>query len=195
MKNISFNNYPGFVLGICMLLLVSCGGKSTNEQQQTETNPGATNAVDDQTRNHVNNVLDEYYALNAALVDTDAEKAQSAGEKLAGTFEDFDANTVEEDLRAAYNEISGKIHQHAKEVAQSEDIEVQRENLVDITAGVYEMLKTFSANENEVYYAYCPMAFDNTGGYWLSDKKEIRNPYFGSKMLKCGSVKETIAEN
>ena len=36
------------------------------------------------------------------------------------------------------------------------------------------------------------MAFDNTGGYWLSNSKEVRNPYFGNSMLKCGEVKETI---
>ncbi|MFT4674108.1 MAG: hypothetical protein ACI9R6_001009, partial [Saprospiraceae bacterium] len=30
--------------------------------------------------------------------------------------------------------------------------------------------------------------FNNTGGYWLSNSKEIRNPYFGSKMLKCGRI-------
>ena len=29
------------------------------------------------------------------------------------------------------------------------------------------------------------MANNNKGGYWLSEKKEIANPYYGSKMLKC----------
>jgi hypothetical protein len=36
------------------------------------------------------------------------------------------------------------------------------------------------------------MANENTGAFWLSNEKEIKNPYFGSMMLKCGSVKETI---
>ncbi len=194
MKKTFSNSKIGLALGIS-LFLVSCGGQTTNEQQQTDENPSALSTVGGETKDHVNEILDEYYTLNAALVDTDAEKAQSAGQKLAGIFEEFDVNAVQEDLQAAYEEISGKIHQHAKEVAQAEDIEVQRERFVEITAGVYDMLKTFNANEHDVYYAYCPMAFDNTGAYWLSDKKEIRNPYFGSKMLKCGSVKETIAEN
>jgi len=204
MKNILKINTSGIALGIC-LLLFSCGSQSTNEDQHqhhendtqtAENNPdeSAETAVDNETKAHVNQVLNEYYTLKSALVDTDAEKAKSAGEKLAALFEGFDVQVVQESLRSTYESISGKIHQHAEKVAQVEDIEIQRENFSDITAGVYEMVKTFNANEEEVYYAYCPMAFNNTGGYWLSDEKEIRNPYFGSKMLKCGSVKETIAE-
>jgi hypothetical protein len=43
-----------------------------------------------------------------------------------------------------------------------------------------------------VYVAYCPMANNNEGANWLSNDKEIKNPYFGDKMLRCGSVMETI---
>ena len=35
------------------------------------------------------------------------------------------------------------------------------------------------------------MAFDNKGGYWLSETEDIRNPYFGASMLSCGEVKQT----
>lgn len=42
-----------------------------------------------------------------------------------------------------------------------------------------------------IYKDFCPMALDG-GAYWLSSEKEIQNPYFGNKMLKCGSVKEII---
>jgi Cu(I)/Ag(I) efflux system membrane fusion protein len=35
------------------------------------------------------------------------------------------------------------------------------------------------------------MAFD-TGAYWISDSKEIRNPYFGDAMLTCGEVKKEL---
>jgi hypothetical protein len=36
------------------------------------------------------------------------------------------------------------------------------------------------------------MAFNNEGAYWLSAEKEVNNPYFGDKMLHCGSVKEEL---
>jgi Cu(I)/Ag(I) efflux system membrane fusion protein len=36
------------------------------------------------------------------------------------------------------------------------------------------------------------MANDNKGADWLSFDKAIKNPYFGDKMLQCGSVEQTI---
>ena len=37
------------------------------------------------------------------------------------------------------------------------------------------------------------MAFNNRGADWLSNEAQIRNPYFGDKMMKCGSVTGKIA--
>ncbi|MBC8479347.1 MAG: efflux RND transporter periplasmic adaptor subunit [FCB group bacterium] len=38
--------------------------------------------------------------------------------------------------------------------------------------------------------AYCPMAFDFRGAYWLQEGEVIDNPYFGSQMLRCGEIKQ-----
>ena len=54
------------------------------------------------------------------------------------------------------------------------------------------LAKSFGPFEAPIYVQHCPMADDNAGADWLSLDKEIRNPYFGDKMLKCGSVAETI---
>lgn len=43
-------------------------------------------------------------------------------------------------------------------------------------------------NSKSVYLIKCPMANSDKGGYWLSDKPLVDNPYFGGGMLKCGSV-------
>jgi len=36
------------------------------------------------------------------------------------------------------------------------------------------------------------MAFDKKGAYWISENREIQNPYFGDKMPKCGEIKEEL---
>jgi hypothetical protein len=33
---------------------------------------------------------------------------------------------------------------------------------------------------------------NNAGGMWLSASNEIKNPYYGNKMMKCGSVQQEI---
>jgi hypothetical protein len=47
-------------------------------------------------------------------------------------------------------------------------------------------------NGEELYLAYCPMAFNNTGGHWLQKDKTVNNPYFGAQMLRCGVIKKTV---
>ena len=34
---------------------------------------------------------------------------------------------------------------------------------------------------------YCPMAFANEGAYWVQASGELRNPYEGTMMLRCGA--------
>lgn len=38
------------------------------------------------------------------------------------------------------------------------------------------------------YEAYCPMARDGEGASWLQREAELRNPYFGTMMLRCGDI-------
>ena len=76
-------------------------------------------------------------------------------------------------------------------MSTSSDIQFQREKFVIVTAGVEKILEDNIA-KGVFYKQYCPMAFNNTGGYWLSNSKEIRNPFFGDKMLKCGRIDKEI---
>jgi Cu(I)/Ag(I) efflux system membrane fusion protein len=36
------------------------------------------------------------------------------------------------------------------------------------------------------------MAFENQGANWLQKDKELRNPYFGDAMLRCGEITQTF---
>lgn len=46
--------------------------------------------------------------------------------------------------------------------------------------------------ETPTYYQFCPMANGGKGANWLSKENEVKNPYYGSEMLTCGKVVETI---
>jgi hypothetical protein len=34
---------------------------------------------------------------------------------------------------------------------------------------------------------HCPMAFSNQGAYWVQPRGQLRNPYEGAMMLRCGA--------
>lgn len=46
--------------------------------------------------------------------------------------------------------------------------------------------------EESLYVMNCPMVYGDRGADWLQSSEELRNPYFGAMMLRCGEVKETI---
>ena len=43
-----------------------------------------------------------------------------------------------------------------------------------------------------VYYDHCPMYNDGKGGDWISKESSIKNPFYGSQMLTCGKIVETL---
>ena len=73
------------------------------------------------------------------------------------------------------------------------DIDMKRSHFSIVSNKLTEAVDRFGiANNKPVYLEYCPMAFDNKGAFWISENKEIRNPYFGDIMLKCGEVKREL---
>lgn len=114
-----------------------------------------------------------YVEIKDALVNTDAETTKTKAEELS------EAGATEEVTEAA------------KKIASSDDVNKQREAFSDLTVAMEKQLEGALAS-GEIYKQYCPMAFEGKGDYWLSNSKDIFNPYYGDKMLKCGRVDATI---
>ncbi len=105
-----------------------------------------------------------------------------------------DAKNAATELQKALKEVSGSnaaLDAVAKLVSIS-DLSEQRQLFSTLSNEMTTLVKGGNLSSGSLYLEYCPMANDNAGAYWLSNEKEIKNPYFGNKMLKCGSVKETI---
>ncbi len=84
------------------------------------------------------------------------------------------------------------IKTEAVKISKTLNIDSQRKSFKPFSAAVIEMFQVFGIKNTKVYVQYCPMADNDKGGFWLSNKKEIENPYFGDMMLKCGEVKDSI---
>ena len=123
--------------------------------------------------------LTAYFKVKNALVASDAKAAAS------------EAKTLSVALKKAGKMVGADALKAADAITKASSIDTQRAQLGSLTNAVYAAAKTMKPS-SPVYYDFCPMANDNKGGYWLSEKKEIANPYFGDMMLKCGKVKETL---
>jgi hypothetical protein len=92
--------------------------------------------------------------------------------------------------KKAYDETEDDLEEHAEHIGKSK-LDHQREYFVMMSEDVYSLAKAFGGGP-ALYYDHCPMANNGKGAMWLSEVKEIKNPYMGSKMPTCGSIKGKI---
>ena len=77
-------------------------------------------------------------------------------------------------------------------VKTRDNIDHQREHFTMMSEDIYDLVRAFGGGQ-ALYHDHCPMYNkDNGGAMWLSETKEVKNPYFGSEMPKCGTVEEVI---
>jgi hypothetical protein len=105
-----------------------------------------------------------------------------------------DAKKAAEELVKALKELkdSDAVVQAATKITSAVNLTEQRLAFSPLSDEMANLVKGGKLSSGALYLEYCPMANKNTGAYWLSNEKEIKNPYFGKMMLRCGSVKETI---
>lgn len=99
--------------------------------------------------------------------------------------------TVAEYLSESFEEKYGQLKSIALEISETDDLEQQRKLFHDLSRGL-EPIFSKGLSAGAIYKQYCPMAFNNTGAFWLSNVAKIQNPYFGEKMKECGQVQKVI---
>jgi Cu(I)/Ag(I) efflux system membrane fusion protein len=137
-------------------------------------------------------VLDSYLDLKNALVASDAEQAATAAKQTQTSLAAVDMMLVKGGAHQQWMTYFNTMQEALSTIETSAKLDAQRTAFAPLSKALYQSVREFGVTGLDAYYQYCPMADNNTGAYWISEIKEIRNPYFGDKMLTCGSVKETI---
>ena len=193
------------------LTAVSCKDAKTDKNDSTEHHSEMNADGDHSKMNHDNSdghhdgekkemamngngasqaVLNDYFNLKDALVADDNAKAKNLGAVLAKSLGSLDISKYTEEEKSELKEIIEDAVEHAEHISES-DIAHQREHFKVLSKDMADMI-AITGTSMTIYEQYCPMYDNNKGGAWLSMNEEIRNPYFGAKMLKCGKVQREI---
>lgn len=112
---------------------------------------------------------------------------------LAASKSDEAKNAAGELQKSLAGVTNGKmVADEAAKIVATANLDDQRKAFSGVSDMMAMLVKGGKLSMGMIYLEYCPMANGNTGASWLSNEKAIKNPYFGDKMLKCGSVKEMI---
>lgn len=138
-------------------------------------------AQDSQQQNQLSKLLSQYYRIKDALVSGNNSNASASAEQFIKTLNSIDYKVVSE----------GNINALLKDattISESKDIKKQRDQFANLSNNMAVLAKAVKLSSEPIYKVYCPMKKAN----WLSSSKEIKNPYYGSSMLSCGQITETI---
>ena len=133
-------------------------------------------------------VLADYFMLKDALVGDDSKKSAQMGTKLVAALKAFGMSSYTKEQQEELADIIEDATEHAEHIAKSE-LEHQREHFKTLSKDITDMV-AITGTKNTLYQQFCPM-YDK-GSTWLSTSNEVKNPYYGSKMLKCGKVQKEI---
>ena len=179
-----------YAVAFAILFLSACKNDAkqaeSNDVNSKEIQADATTQKSDLT----SAIIDGYMVLKNALVNEDSEKAAEGGEMMLIAFSNFEMDKLTESQHTKYMEIAESAKEHAEHIVKN-PIDHQREHFEDLSKDVNDIIALVGTDKT-LYQDFCPMASNNKGAIWLSETEEINNPYFGSKMLKCGSVQKQI---
>ena len=170
--------------------------KETSEAEATKA-PAASpvSTLNEAGTQKLMTVITDYYQLKDALVASSAAKADEASNKLivsADTLKNFLQTDSTNGVTMMRFLDSVSIGSRNIIAEKDETTEKKRIHFETVSNAMFELIRKADLKNAGVYRQYCPMAFNDKGAYWLSSVTEIKNPYFGKKMLECGEVTDTL---
>jgi Protein of unknown function (DUF3347) len=167
--------------------------ESTASMQNHNNHTQGNNVMDMQKASQLNAVIDSYFALKDALVNTDGVTASAKAAAMLVALGAVEMGKLKMEEHTVWMKIEKGLNTDVQHIKENKDIEHQREHFMSLSKNMYELIKAAKTTET-AYYQFCPMANDGKGANWLSKENAIKNPYYGSQMLTCGKTVEIIKQ-
>jgi len=128
---------------------------------------------------YVDSLVPAYLELQTALADDDLPSAQNATKALLAAAAQG----------PAFAELTGP----AEAIADAGDIKTAQASFLTVSNEMIALVdQVGTSSGHALYVAHCPMAFRGQGGSWLQSDQKVANPYYGSMMFRCGSIKKSV---
>ena len=178
-------------------VLSACSNNSNTTKEQTKASePPTANSPSGNTSNQQAPSVDEsvtaYLHLKNALTNDNSKEAAEAGKHMHDALLKLDNATFTANQKKVYDDVKEDIQEHAEHISTNAGkIAHQREHFDVLSKDMYDLVKSVKPSQT-LYKDHCPMFNENKGAIWLSEVKDIKNPYYGKKMLTCGELQEEI---
>lgn len=186
-----------FLLAIAAIQMAACNGDSKKTETETDTagqaSADSTNSTVAAASFPISEVVSGYLKIKNALVKENSQEAADAGKELSANLASINIASLSPEHAKVYQALQDDLKEHSEHIATNGGkIDHQRSHFEMLGLDIADLIKGVGTGGQTLYSDFCPMANDGKGATWLSELKEIKNPYMGKKMLTCGTIKDTI---
>ena len=177
----------------------ACNSSSTKSAENSSSENNKTSATTPSSSSNgeatpIKGIISDYLNLKNALANDNSQAAANAANELLEAMSKIDKSSLTEGQKKVYADVADDAKEMAEHISKSADkIDHQREHFDMLSQDIYDVVKAFGTGQT-LYRDFCPMYNDNKGAYWISETKEIKNPYLGKERPTCGEVKEEIKQ-
>jgi hypothetical protein len=182
----------------CTVILTACSNNNNSKESNTDKNDTVSptsdtiNTAQSKTSGTFNDVVTGYLNLKNALTNDNGQEAETGAKEISAAVANVDESTLTAEQKKVYADVKDDIKEHAEHIgANGSNIKHQREHFDLLSQDMIDLVKATGSSKT-LYRDFCPMYNNKKGAPWLSETKEIKNPYYGKEMPKCGEVKEEI---
>jgi hypothetical protein len=176
--------------------------KKDNGPAAPKQQPLAQSKNSDAFNKPFNDFLNGYFDLKNALVNWDSAQAGATAKNLISLASKvpYDSLKADTTIILTAKNFSDNVVAEAQGLQQDPSLLEKRHSFYTLSENLYNLLRTVHYDQQIIYHDKCPMAFgDSDEGWWVSNTREIVNPYFGNKhpkyhsgMVTCGSVEDSV---
>ncbi|MEE9437745.1 MAG: efflux RND transporter periplasmic adaptor subunit [Saprospiraceae bacterium] len=185
--------HGAFVIDAAAQLNNTASMMNRNVTKKTENGMEELVSFVDVTPNEFKEQLEEltvsYLNLKNGLINTDALDAKKGAESFLVALDKVKMELLKGDAHLSWMKYLVGLKAHGEGIKKAADVEKQRIQFDFLSEAIIGALRSFGTIGKIYYVQHCPMAFGNKGANWISSEEQIKNPYFGDKMMKCGIIK------
>lgn len=194
--------YFGISLVLAAVVFAACNNSSKTEDTQKQTEEDTSPAADAKDAKStasaasgntaVQDILSGYLQIKNSLASDNGNDAANGGKAIAAAIIKIDTASFTVEQKKMFSDVQDDLKENAEHIGDNAGkIDHQREHFDMLSQDMYDFVKVFSTGQ-ALYKDFCPMYNNGKGAFWISEIKDIKNPYLGKKMPTCGEVKEEI---
>jgi Cu(I)/Ag(I) efflux system membrane fusion protein len=151
--------------------------------------------VPDEYRKQIWEVVQKYTLLHEALASDDKDSAIKAADNVLQALNAVEMSLLTGNAHNVWMANSTNMQEALETIKQANAIKPMRKGFERLSIELIAVVRQFGVSPDKTLYKInCPMAFNNKSADWLQMDEDIRNPYFGASMYKCGKVTEVIGK-